>query len=156
MKSASKILTLALLCILAVGCNGGRAKVTGTVTFDDGTPLTKGTVNFTDGKTMCRGEVNKDGKYEMRTFKPGDGVPPGSYKVYITDTLVFGDTREVEGRAGEDGPVTMNIVGKAGNPVAPKYAAADSSGLTCDVKGRTTYDIVLEGGDSAMQGGEGE
>ena len=78
-KFAVLFLVAVVLCL--TGC-GKKAKVTGTVKFSDGTPLNVGTVNFTDGTNLFRGEIQPDGTFEMRTFKPGDGVLKGSYKVY--------------------------------------------------------------------------
>ena len=88
-KFAVLFLVVVVLCL--TGC-GKKAKVTGTVKFSDGTPLNVGTVNFTDGTNLFRGEIQPDGTFEMRTFKPGDGVLKGSYKVYLTETLQFGAT----------------------------------------------------------------
>ena len=77
-------------CLVALGlagCGGGKYPVRGTVTLDDGTPLTKGLVVFerVDGgpPITARGEIQADGTYELSTDKPGDGVPPGKYKVLL-------------------------------------------------------------------------
>lgn len=79
-------LAVVLLVGLA-GCGGGKHPVRGTVSLDDGTPLTRGLVVFerVDGgpPITARGEVGADGRYELSTDKPGDGVPPGKYKVLI-------------------------------------------------------------------------
>src|SRR4051794_7456446 len=76
-----------LLAICTAGCGRQMAQVTGTVTLDDGTPVSKGLVVFegtVDGKpVMARGEVKADGHYQLSTTKPGDGIPPGKYRVLI-------------------------------------------------------------------------
>lgn len=145
MKKFQLAALFCLLLVVLVGC--GKPKVTGTVTFSDGTILKKGTVNFTDGAKMCKGEV-KDGKYEMRTFKPGDGVIPGTYKVYITDTLVMGAEIDTGKKTGD---VEVKSIGASQNFVDPKYAMAETSGLTITVDKSMKYDIVLEGGDPSAQ-----
>lgn len=36
-----------------------------------------------EGKSSSVGEIQADGSFKMFTDSPGDGVPPGDYKVYI-------------------------------------------------------------------------
>jgi hypothetical protein len=78
---------LALLALGPAGCGASMYPVRGTVTLDDGTPLTRGLVVFerTEGgpPVTARGEVRPDGTYNLSTAKPGDGVPPGRYKVLV-------------------------------------------------------------------------
>ena len=77
----------ALIALAVAGCGGGLHPVRGTVTLDDGTPVTKGLVVFerVDGgpPVTARGDIKGDGSYELSTNKPGDGVPPGRYKVVL-------------------------------------------------------------------------
>lgn len=141
-KNIGRLFSLvALFALVAVvGCSG-RAQVTGKVTFSDGTPLDCGVVNFANDTTICKGEINKeDGTFKMRTFKPGDGVPPGTYKVYVTETIKFGDS----GRQVQTGDVAFNMIGASTNLVDPKYSNPDESGLTITVKGSMKYDITLD------------
>jgi len=132
---------LAVVALVAVAGCSGRAQVTGKVAFSDGTPLDCGVVNFANDTTICKGEINKKGEYTMRTFKPGDGVPKGSYKVYITETLKFGES------AGTmmTGDVETQLLGTTTNILDPKYSNPDESGLTITVQGSQKYDITLEG-----------
>ncbi len=78
---------LALAALGLSGCGGGLYPVRGTVTLDDGTPVTKGLVVFerVDGgpAVTARGQIQPDGSYELSTNKPGDGVPPGRYKAVL-------------------------------------------------------------------------
>ena len=81
-----RVLSIALLLFSVAGCGGGLHPVQGKVTFEDGTPLTIGMVVFesTDGKTItARGDIQADGTYCLGTKRPGDGVPPGKYRVLI-------------------------------------------------------------------------
>jgi hypothetical protein len=81
-----RVAPLALLLGFATGC-GGPQPVRGTVTLEDGTPLTKGMVVFEsmagDNKITARGDIRPDGTFQLGTYKPGDGVPPGKYRVLI-------------------------------------------------------------------------
>ncbi len=140
MKTPRYLTLCALLFAVAVVATGcGKPKVTGKVTFADGSPLTVGTVNFTDDKIICKGSIKDDGTFEMRTLKPGDGVPKGSYKVYLTETMRFGDVE----RETATGEATATMLGTT-NDVPPKYSNPEQSGLTIDVKGSMTYDITIE------------
>src|ERR1041384_6176679 len=75
------------LTLSLAGCGSKKYPVRGTVTLEDGTPLTRGLVIFerVEGgpPLTARGNVLPDGRYELSTEKPGDGVPPGRYKVAI-------------------------------------------------------------------------
>jgi len=120
-----------LLAMLAAGCGRQMAQVTGTVTLDDGTPLTKGLVVFegtVDGKpVMARGEVKADGGYQLSTAKPGDGIPPGKYRVLINPL----DSSDI--------PDEQKSI-----PFDFKYMRYDTSGLEYEVKpGANDFSIKL-------------
>ena len=146
MRSISKIFAVSclLLAILAIGC--GKCKVRGTVKFANGEPLTGGVVNFTDDTKLFKGEIKTDGTYEMKTVKPGDGIDPGTYKVYLTETLMLkssgktGTTKSVDGEQSVD----FETIGVSESTVADKYNDPDKSGLTVTVSKSMTYDITLE------------
>ena len=76
-----------LIVLVLAGCGGGMYPVRGTVTLEDGTALTRGLVVFervAGGQPItARGDVQSDGSYQLSTNKPGDGVPPGRYKVLV-------------------------------------------------------------------------
>ena len=139
MQRSRYFLLCALLFAVAVVATGcGKPKVTGKVTFTDGSPLTQGTVNFTDDKILCKGSIQEDGTFEMRTLKPGDGVPPGTYKVYLTETMRFGEA--IESTSLD----TTAVMHKTVNDVPPKYSNPEQSGLTIDVKKSMKYDITID------------
>ncbi len=124
----------ALAACLVAGAGGCGAKmhpVRGTVTLEDGTPLTRGLVifeRFEGGPPLtARGNIQADGRYELSTEKPGDGVPPGRYKVAINplDTSDVPDERKVL-------------------PFDIKYLDLKKSGLEHEVKpGPNEYPIKL-------------
>ena len=136
MKKSTIILFVLILCVSFAGCGKG-SRVTGTVTFSDGQPLTVGKVAFTDDNIIGFGTINEKGQYSMGLVNDGDGMPPGTYKVYITEAMIEGDSSLAQ--KDEDG-----------NSYIPKVPAVDSkftgpkSGLTCEVKGATKYDITVE------------
>jgi hypothetical protein len=55
------------------------------VKFFDGTPLGVGTVYLSNGLVMYQGAIQKDGTFSIEELKDGDGIPPGTYKVWIAD-----------------------------------------------------------------------
>jgi hypothetical protein len=91
---------LALLALLLAGCGSNLYTVRGKVVFPDGTPLEGGWVifeKFEGGKTnSADSPVADDGTFELRTERPGDGVPPGKYMILVKaqeQTLAEGQRR---------------------------------------------------------------
>lgn len=76
------------------GCGGNDlplVPVSGTVTFDGGPCPAVGNVNFTPievapglPKRPGSGRFREDGKFVVTSFKEGDGLLPGRYRVAIT------------------------------------------------------------------------
>jgi len=137
MKRLLSLCVPVVICLVSFGCGSG-SKVTGKVTFPDETPLTIGKVMFTDSSISAFGTIDKNGNYSMGLLKDGQGIPPGTYKVYITEAMVDGDASLA--RKDEDGNMVIPKV----PAVALKFMSADASGLTCEVKGKTTFDIKVE------------
>jgi len=85
------VIALALL-LFAPGCGKSKyeiVKVQGTVSYQ-GQPLKQGDISFIpvqvegDGlRRMAVSAINDQGEYVLNSFKPGDGVIPGEYKVII-------------------------------------------------------------------------
>lgn len=89
----AKAAALVVASTVALGCGSGTGivPVSGTVTFDGGPPPGGGTVWFTavepaDGFPMrpATGDFGPDGKFAAKSHEPGDGLYPGTYKVYLT------------------------------------------------------------------------
>ncbi len=126
---------LMVLCVaglfFSLGC-GENQQLRGDIKFSDGKPVTHGTVIFATDTFLARGEI-KDGAYTMGTLKAKDGLPPGTYNVYV---------------AGVDKPVPPPKPGGMttyANICADKFYSPKSSGLTCTVPApKNRYDIVLE------------
>lgn len=145
MKHLSISLTL-LFCVLAViGCNG-NVKVTGKVTFPDGTPLTTGQVVFENEKLSAMGKLSGDGTYTLGTQKEKDGIPQGKYRVAITGAVTYervptpaSSTTGAYNPGGNSAPLPASI-----SLIHRKYRSTETSGLEVEVKGSMTYDISVE------------
>ena len=125
----------ALLLIFLVGC-GSNVTVSGTVKFADGTPLDRGTVTFEDAKMMAYGDIQKNGTYSLDSGE-AKGIPPGTYRVSITGLnapIVIPPT-EIGGK--------VQIIPQV-SPIHKRFENPAASGLTCEVKGRTKFDITVE------------
>ncbi len=86
-------LLFAVALLFALGCGDGgleMIQVTGTVTVDGGPPPGPGKIMFAvlssaDGLPARSGRANFDrsGYFEATSFRPGDGLFPGTYKVGV-------------------------------------------------------------------------
>lgn len=105
-------LLIGLGSLIALGCgaNPGMVRVEGTISYR-GQPLKEGYVNFepldpAKGDDAASGRIGPDGRYELRTRKPGDGIAPGKYRIAV----------------------------RSENPQVPfEYESADRSPLTAEV-----------------------
>ena len=130
--------------LLAAGC-GGNVKVTGTVTFTDGEPLTTGQVVFENEKISAMGKLSDDGTYTLGTDKENNGIPKGQYRVYITGAVTYGDPPQVPAATGGAYSPTGNsgLLPASISLIDRKFRSAETSGLEADVKGPMTYDITV-------------
>lgn len=105
--------------------------VRGTVVLGNGAPVTGGLITF-HPKELNRGDawatIDRDGRFELGTYKKDDGAMLGTYTVTIE-------------------PI---IYDKNGNPrpfpslgIPAKYTRAESSDLTVEVKDEAIQDIKL-------------
>jgi len=115
-----------IVTVWGIGCDRGpklppMEKVSGTVTFD-GTPVTGGVIAFIPDVTkgpdgsMGVGSLDQNGHYTIRTLRV-EGALVGWHKVRLEDPFSGGPPRVA-------GPV----------PIPGRYASADTSGLTAEVK----------------------
>jgi len=147
MKYSSLSIVFLVVLVFMTGCSG-KVKVKGKVTFPDGSPLTRGSVTFESETVAGGGEVKKDGTYTIGINKPGDGIPPGKYKVYITGAV---DMIEPEGgpQMSGDGPMSAEAIARGPRMaqmiqlIDRKFESKYSSGLEVDVKSSMTYDIPV-------------
>lgn len=125
MKTRILALSIAIVVLSFPGCKD--PKLTGTVKFTDGTPLTTGMVVLQNDKSQGIGELKEDGSFDLYQFKPGDGLKPGVYKGYISNAVLV-----------DEGGKTQYLI-------APKYSNMDDSGIIYDTKtNKGRLDIVVE------------
>jgi hypothetical protein len=125
-------LLVAFLVVAVSGCGSGRYRVAGTVTYEDGSPLTEGTVAgeaTIDGKLVAvQGNVHRDGSFTWGTEKPCDGAYPGTYRVIVLPRAL-GDSEISQGMEPD---------------VDPKFTNYQTSGINFEVKaGRNKLDIKV-------------
>ncbi|MDR1491901.1 MAG: hypothetical protein LBT05_04175, partial [Planctomycetaceae bacterium] len=80
---------------------------------------------------VARGTLKEDGTYDVGSISEKDGLPKGTYRVYI-----FGADKMVSGPGGMQLPESL---------IDEKYRKSETSGLTVDVPvpgGK--YDIIVE------------
>lgn len=145
MKKSYFTIVLPLLAIVfTAGC--GDPKVTGKITFPDGSPLTKGQVMFQKEGFIGSGDVLKDGTYSAGKLKDGDGLPPGTYQVFITGATTYDNTSDLEQTEQQAnlGSAPVFRIPRPIDLIDPKYMSLGTSGLTVEVKGNTTYNITVE------------
>lgn len=123
-------LLLFFTAIFASGCGGdGLAQVSGVVTLPDGSTKEGVFVSFSDPDKQrgASGVTDAAGKYQLTTNTPGDGAPPGTYRIAVT----------------QPGPADSSQL--EGPRLFPKrYESAQSSGLSFEVKpGKNSFDIQL-------------
>jgi len=104
--------TCLLLLIVLSGCGpSNQVPGGGTVKYNSGEAVTCGTVVFKTAQYQYQGEIAADGTFQLGGIKPGDGLPPGTYKVAVV------------GLDASDQPI-----------VAAKFSDADKSGVSFEVK----------------------
>ena len=128
------VYALLFLLLLLSGCSE-NVSLTGKVSFsDDKTPLTKGTVIFENDQFVAKGDVSADGTYVVGSYSQKDGIPKGTYQVYVTGTSV---ESFVDGRDGQPVRVITYMVD-------PKFESPSRSGLVVDVDKKTVYDFSVD------------
>ncbi|MDR2642347.1 MAG: hypothetical protein LBC74_06095 [Planctomycetaceae bacterium] len=123
------LLSLVFALLFLAGCNQGKVQLGGTVTFDDGAPLTIGSVIFSTDTFSAKGNIDSSGKYVMGSIVTNDGLPAGKYKVYIE-----GATEESSDTNGE---LTRSLIDV-------EYSRYDTTPLICEVPApENTFNIQV-------------
>ena len=140
------LLLLLIAIVLNVGCSN-KVSLSGTVTFDDGAPLTHGAVFFHSEKLSAQGIIQPDGTYIVGTDKTDDGIPRGTYQVYLvgTDHVEYKQTRTgvIDPITGEN--IDHRFRDEVRSPIIDqKYANPATSGLTVQAGKTKTFDIKVE------------
>jgi hypothetical protein len=119
-------LTLIAL-VVAAGCGSGTGRVEGKLVWEDGTPakqLEGSEVVFESAelKVSSRGVIGKEGEFMLRTAKPDDGCPVGSFQVAVV---------EFRKNANQEGTLLVPAI------LDEKFGDLKTSGLTATVKAGT-------------------
>jgi hypothetical protein len=95
-RNATQLLlaVISMPCALLAGCGGELlplVPVSGVVTFDGGECPGPGNVTFQPLEVAAglpnrpaSGKFDRDGRYSVTSFQPGDGLLPGRYQVAVT------------------------------------------------------------------------
>lgn len=138
-------LTAALF--LSVGCQQDGGDVQGRVTID-GNPIADAMIYFQPQKgPVVQSQLDQDGRYHL--VKPGGGfeIPPGTYRIYLTDMPAGADEAAAE-------PISKSdlLAGKAPPrpaiskiaPGATKYYSAATTDWNRDVEtGSNEFDFEI-------------
>lgn len=131
-------LTLCISALGIAGCGGGTdsnslpktAPVMGVVNLD-GNPLEWATVTFVPSGTTkgveCIGLTDESGKYSLKQIRGSEGVPPGEYRVVISQLVASDGTPYKPG--SEIAPITAGA--KEVLPV--RYSNFEKTTLTANV-----------------------
>ncbi|MDO4587426.1 MAG: hypothetical protein Q4C95_09030 [Planctomycetia bacterium] len=131
-----------LVLVVMSGCSN-KCKVSGKVTFPDGTPLKVGMIIFEDGVSQARGNIDENGNYKVSSEGKNDGIKRGTYNVYITQANGF-DTSGIESVESKEGQTNVSMqVAPLVNFIDSKFESPTTSGLKVEVKGKTVYDITV-------------
>jgi hypothetical protein len=146
-KRFSVILFAAVCFLSVIGCSN-NVPLRGRVLDQEGNPITVGMVNFVSDKGLSRAKIQPDGSYTVGTLKQSDGLPPGTYKVYVTNAEV-----PLAPKEPPKGPQRLDAAGQPILPmmfntrklVATKYTTESATPLTCEVpvKGNR-FDVIVE------------
>ena len=132
--------------LVCSGCGSAHPEfvpVAGQVTMD-GKPVTTGTVTFyPETGRPAIGELGPDGRYQLASYEPNDGVLPGTYKVTVTAFKAqdpreqfssFEEEREFYNQPGKG--ATGVVASKGVEWLVPElYSNRHSSPLTANVTG---------------------
>jgi len=134
MRKACALVLVTAALLSGAGCGKSVYPVRGTVRFKDGTPLKVGRVIADSGDPQVGswGYIREDGTFELGTFSHNDGVPPGTYRVWIENAVTSPPP-------GGD-PTTF-----VSRPlIHSRFTDKESSGLTFEVPKETVWEIVVE------------
>jgi hypothetical protein len=139
-NDAARAVAVAAACLVA-GCSKYREDewsrqwpprfpTSGVVTLD-GAPVVEAIVTFSitlpdrDNKAFTAvGMTDTQGRFALRTFRPGDGAVEGSHTVTISKSTM------------DKGAVV--------NEIPARYARFETSGLTADVTKKTANELRFE------------
>ena len=128
-----------LVGLIVLGGCSRNVKVTGKVTFEGtGEPLTLGRVCFQTDTMFADGPLQPDGTYTLGSLGENTGLPKGTYQVFISGATT---PPQLGMGTGQGGLLGSYAPGTA--LIHSKFTDRMTSGLTCNVNGRTVFDITV-------------
>jgi hypothetical protein len=133
-------LVLAAAAVALAGC-GSKLQPAGGKVLVDGVPVTEGTIMFYPVATgrPATARILADGSFTLSFEKPGDGLPPGEYKVAIVadiwkESKVKSKLQLYEEammkKNNVEGDVSSHATGELIHVVPPEYNHITSTPLT--------------------------
>ncbi|MDO5554058.1 MAG: carboxypeptidase-like regulatory domain-containing protein [Planctomycetia bacterium] len=119
---------LIILAVSITGCSSKEFRVSGTIQYSDGTPVSKGLITFVSADRNVMVETDDNGRYTTANSTNKSGLTPGQYKVTISAKGL------PDGAKGER-PVEM---------IDAKFSNVTTSELSLDVTSSMTKDFVVE------------
>lgn len=121
LRSSIRFLVLSLV----FGCGQTQIEtypVSGTVVFDDGSPVRTGTIELfsREHSLTAAGKIREDGSFELGTYSSSDGACAGDHQVIVTQLII------------NDGTVKHSK--DHGMPVDPVFASYNTSTLKATIK----------------------
>lgn len=110
---------------MTIGCGESKIPtypVSGTVIFDDGSPVRTGTVELSsqDHELAATGKIRDDGTFVLGTYESDDGACAGEHRVIVMQLII------------NDGTVKHSR--DHGHPIDPTFASYRTSPLMATVK----------------------
>jgi hypothetical protein len=133
---------LIVLGLLSPGCGSGNPPaypVSGTVRFEDGTPVRSGLVEFESVELAinARSEIGPDGSFQLTTWRVGDGAVAGKHRALVLQPLVYAGL-SAEGRQEHSGHEDS-----AELRVAPEMGRYETSQLEFTVQPQPRNEVVI-------------
>jgi hypothetical protein len=141
---ASRAPFLVVLAVAALATAGGCGrrglhKVSGSVRFADGAPLTEGRVVVDYGDESGKGawgRIRSDGSFTIGTVADDDGMRAGTYRVAILDAVILPPAAKFAYSSEGSAEPTHLVDERFGDPA--------TSGLSFTVPDQTVWEIVVE------------
>lgn len=135
--SSVSLLMLLALAFTGFGCNSKMARVTGRVTYADGTPLPLGQIVFTDDFWMAKANLDDNGEYSLHSLRKNDGIHKGTYRVYIVGAFRF-EMTDVKATALELSsiPPTVPLIDR-------QYMNPHTSGWIFEIKKNSVINLTV-------------
>ncbi len=142
------IFCLLLLTLAETGCSG-KQPLSGKVTFPDGKPLNCGVIHFVSDSYLSRATIKEDGSFIVGSESEADGIPAGSYKVYIVGAIIEDASAVPEKEKVKSGWKDPDVSASQAKErpmislIDQKYTSLDSTPLTFTIPGEKLFNFTV-------------